>query len=559
MITIELEPQEFQSAYNEVIMVLDSTNKAEDKFQYVVDINIDGVYSSRLKIQSNPQGYGVVDISKHLASRIDKNIIDFTERDLFQRIQDNFIKYDVTLSEEYVLGTSFTGVNNVGGFTQYVYASDHNFIEGDFVTVSNCTNPTYDGVQEVTSATATTITTTRAFSLTGGTGDSILSNGTTTIIPSATVFSEDKYATTNVVDWVDYPSWDATDYIVDGADPAKFMTNLPTSFTVKLNGRYSFNIYNKTTDEARYLKVSSDNNGTYFYDNVFTASTDSSKFLSVGVGPYDIINAPKSGSVPVPGIPIDGDTKSYTIELMDASFNSSSEMYYFTIDRSSTSHENYQLLYLNKGGSYSTFNFSAAHEKSVKAKKTSFKQNYGSYDSSANTYGWNSHDRGSTRLDTVIDEVYSLNSDYVTEAVGNTIEDLIISPEVYHITASTYEFTGAVSISAVTDDGNGKVQVNAVAHDVYVGDTIKMSGVNGYAGEYVVDSVIDVDNFVLCHAFTTTPFIGSSTYAKKTLSADGTLRAIDIKTNRVKLKQRATDKLINYSIQFEYSNKNRVQ
>ena len=56
-ITIEVEPQTFQSAYNEVMVVLNSTNKAEPKFQYVVDINVDGVFSSRLKVQSNPQGF----------------------------------------------------------------------------------------------------------------------------------------------------------------------------------------------------------------------------------------------------------------------------------------------------------------------------------------------------------------------------------------------------------------------------------------------------------------------------------------------------------------------
>ena len=69
-ITIKIEPKEFQSTYNEVVMVLDSTNKAKIKFQYVIDVNVEGVYSTRLKVQSNPDGFGVVNLSKHLESHI---------------------------------------------------------------------------------------------------------------------------------------------------------------------------------------------------------------------------------------------------------------------------------------------------------------------------------------------------------------------------------------------------------------------------------------------------------------------------------------------------------
>lgn len=43
------------------------------------------------------------------------------------------------------------------------------------------------------------------------------------------------------------------------------------------------------------------------------------------------------------------------------------------------------------------------------------------------------------------------------------------------------------------------------------------------------------------------------------LDEDGNLFAINITTNSLKVKQRAIDKLINYSINFEYSNKNTVQ
>ena len=73
-ITIKVQPQDVQSTYNEVVVVLDSTNKSKEKFQYSVDIAVNGDFTSRLKIQSNPQGYGVVNISKHLEPFIYSNL-----------------------------------------------------------------------------------------------------------------------------------------------------------------------------------------------------------------------------------------------------------------------------------------------------------------------------------------------------------------------------------------------------------------------------------------------------------------------------------------------------
>ena len=57
-ITILEEPQFLQPAYNNTIFVLDSTNKNQPKFEYVVDFQVNGGSKAILKIQSNPQGLG---------------------------------------------------------------------------------------------------------------------------------------------------------------------------------------------------------------------------------------------------------------------------------------------------------------------------------------------------------------------------------------------------------------------------------------------------------------------------------------------------------------------
>ena len=104
-ISILAEPQEFQPVYNEVVLVLDSTLKTEESFQFIIDITVNGSYSSRMKVSPNPDGYGVVDMHRHLESYTSYNL-DTAATGTFQQMTDSFCKYSVALKEEYV----FNGV-----------------------------------------------------------------------------------------------------------------------------------------------------------------------------------------------------------------------------------------------------------------------------------------------------------------------------------------------------------------------------------------------------------------------------------------------------------------
>ena len=562
-ITIKVEPQEYQSTYNEVILVLDSTKKAEDKFQYVLDIDVNGVYSSRIKVQSNPAGYGVINISKHLESYISYNF-DLADKEAFKKIINSYGTYDVAFSEEYVLETAFTSVSDNGGFCQYNYAAAHNFVLDDFVTVSASSVPAYDGIQEVTAVpTALAIVTTEVFSATA-TGSTVLSNGTVTIIPDAVTMTGSKFMFNGVLQWLDVPDWDYTDYLIDSTGAGKLLTTLPKTSTTDLEDRQTINLYQNLANEAEYLQVTSDNRGTFFLDNDFNTITSSTNFLSIGVGGFDINNAPLSATAAssVPPI-IDGETKSYTIKTVDlATFAASSEEYTFLVNHCKPQYEGVRLMYLNRFGSFNSFNFSLASSKQTRVKKTTFKQNYGSYDSVANSYGWASSDRGDTRLDTDIREDYSINSDYISEEEGNLIEELIASPEVYHLAENTYVFDTPLAISTHSIVGGFYNIRTAVAHNLNIGDTVKLAGYTDgtYNKELTVLSISGTTNAVLNKPITVLPTLNTAeTVAKQIFSADGVLRAVNVDTNSVKIKKRITDRLINYSLKYSYSNKNIVQ
>lgn len=475
--TIRLEPQEFQSAYNEIITVLDSNKKSRPKFKHVVEIWIDGVYSSKLKVAPNPDGFGVVNLSKHIESYLTSDL-DLADVDVFKNIPNSFVKYEIVLKEEYVYDVPFLTVSNNGGFAQYNFSTDHYMELGDFMTVNASLEASYIGEQEITNVVdSSTVVTTKPYVATS-VGNAELTSGATTILDDPAVFSEDKYALNNVVDWVDVPNFDPSVYEVESTTPALFLTNLSQNQTVFLDDRINFNFYNKTTNEAYYLEVDS-TLGVIRIENNLKTTSDANKFLSVGVAPADILNHSGSTVTLVSGVNpnIDDTIEEYSVVLTDSAGNPTSERFYFKIKSECSPYTNYKLIYLNRSGSFSDFNFELGSNKNVNVKRTNYNKNYGNVTQNGEviTYGWNSYDRGVSSLDTDVTDTYTINSNYITETEGEKIGDLLESPEVYH------------------------------------------------------------------------------------LENDGTLRAINIKTSSVKIKTRLIDQLVNYSIQFNYSNKNTTQ
>ena len=220
-------------------------------------------------------------------------------------------------------------------------------------------------------------------------------------------------------------------------------------------------------------------------------------------------------------------------------------------------------MYLNRGGSFSTFNFTLAHTKAVNVKRKTFEQNYGSYDSVSNTYGWNTYDRGTTVIDTEVEESFTINSDYVNEAVGDTIADLIQSPEVYHLADNEYNTLGAnVTITNAIDKGGFLQLQTSAAHGLKFNDVVRLSGFasDSFNQDWRVKSVDSTTKITINKSSTPTPFVGCGQVLNKlSLTKDGELRAINIKTSSVNLKQTKKEKLISYSIKFNYSTKNNTQ
>ena len=427
-ITILLEPQNFQPVYNEVITVLDSTNKAETNFEYIIDISVDGVVTSQMKVNSNPEGFGIIDLHRHLEGFVSSDI-DITNTDTFQLIPNSFIKYSIALSESYLINVDYTVVNDTGGFARYNCSTAHGLQIGDKIIIANSTDASYNGVQTVTAIPTTlTVITDRAYSATA-TGDIQLADGSNTIVPSATVFSADKFATSSVLSWLDVPNFDETDYKINSTDVGVLLTSSLTNY-VKATTKCYLNFYYSDFAAASFLKVTT-SNGTYKISNPYTWSD---KFLTMNVGADALENSTDTIAVLTGSLPMfDATTTSYTIQLLDSFSAVSSQIYSFNIDNECNPNTNYELLYQDSLGSFIPINFDMVSKRTVSNSKKQYSKNYGSYNSVAASYGWASSDRGRTVIDTDITEKIDIQTNWVDDVVSEKVKDLLLSPVVYHL------------------------------------------------------------------------------------------------------------------------------
>ncbi len=170
-VTVVGTPDIFTPVYNPIFFYMDSTNKNETGFKYVMDIYSANTQNKigRYKLFPRPlDGYGVGDINQLLTSQVgyffDQNFNFITGS------TGSYLDYDVVFGEEYVKYWSFydnsfyTSSDPAFSGKTMFYTLDasntHNFVAGDFVLIQQdpgYTSTYYNGIFEVISASTTAI------------------------------------------------------------------------------------------------------------------------------------------------------------------------------------------------------------------------------------------------------------------------------------------------------------------------------------------------------------------------------------------------------------------
>jgi len=246
-ISIVGSPDKFSPVFNNMYYFLDSTNKTEEGFKYVVDIYESGTSNllDSIKLWPRPvDGYGVNKINTLLKSQISEDIEAIT----LPRSSNNvWLAYDIEFGEEYINYWEYADVEftfapspfeSFASLTALMSSTSQIYTAGDTILVeqnSGFTNSSYSGVHTVLSANATTIIIDVPFG-TGTTGTEggrvSYSNKRKSLFINLTNVSG--YTAFNgAISHQDFPSYTNSIYNFILNPDAKFLTNAPDGYNVK--------------------------------------------------------------------------------------------------------------------------------------------------------------------------------------------------------------------------------------------------------------------------------------------------------------------------------------
>ena len=483
--TIKVAPSGLNPTYNETIFVLESPNIQSANFQWVVEIWIDGLpnavgstLSSTLVILPNPNGFGIVDVQRHIENYI-TTTFQPADLDTMGTAEDSFRIWSLNITE-YFENTvwRFDSNKQSAGNTGFISNTvKHPFFDTDAVVIlqdTPFTHPSYNTGTVLTVISEYEVATPIPFvSATGSEPGLITLDDVTLREINQDIISAVTYKSFNgVIDFSGFNAFTSDIYDMDLATPtALFLTDIPNNYELSrtdplwLNGyteTLSFNTMNVVTDNGEFLITPISPvppvNDTYV--------------IQSKVGYNDLLNTTSGVAVISGGLPIVDPNTTFINVFASNGGTAISETKSFTIVDKCSKYENIKLFFLDRLGSYIPMNFDRVSKSNVTNERSNYKQNYGNYDSVANSWGYTTHARGTTTYDITSKESITCTSDWLTDEQVVLMNILLTSPDVYYI------------------------------------------------------------------------------------DEDGVYRAITITTNSFEKKKRVNDKLLNYTITFEYANNN---
>jgi hypothetical protein len=295
-ITIKGSPDVFSPAFNPIYYYLDSTNKNEDGFKYVVDIYRTGTADLLASYKLFPRpvdGYGVADINQILKSQLSEDILPVKgPRDT----PPAYSCYDIEFGEEYVVKWNFTDNFFVtsGPFTSNLgftgTGGTQPFIAGDLILVeqtSGYTNEAFNGVFEVLSADSNNIITNAPYVISGtpvNPGFITFSDQRKTIFQDLTGFTG-SCVFNGAVAHQEFMQYNSTDYDTSVNSGATFLTNIPNNYTVKPDNTMRLNFYNSIIPTGTTFINVVTQYGVYDLEN----ENPLGKVNVIGAGPANIL------------------------------------------------------------------------------------------------------------------------------------------------------------------------------------------------------------------------------------------------------------------------------
>jgi len=180
-------------------------------------------------------------------------------------------------------------------------------------------------------------------------------------------------------------------------------------------------------------------NATDYFIRLETGITSTAEVFSFGLGVEQInkttdVYKLMGGNMVVAQQPIIASTATgYTFSGMKVFTPGNDTIigYEIVLEDKCSKFEDIQLVFMDKLGSFVPYHFDMVNKHNKTINKTNYQTDYGKYASSTNGWEHKSYDRGVSNLDTVVTDVFTINSNWVSQAVSDWLMELVSSPEVF--------------------------------------------------------------------------------------------------------------------------------
>jgi len=431
-ITIEGQPQVLTPGYNPMMYYLSSTNVNELGFRYIIEVYIAGTGTKLFEKRYAPRpvdGFAEINISRDIQSYLSANE-PFGLESL--NATNHYLKFDIKFGEEYRVAWDFTDFifnNGQTGFWQVPNVTPHPFVVGDQISVVLDSPPgdfrdALEGQFSVIEVVdAYNITTSLAWIGSGLalTGKIYYSDNRKSRFTNLANIST-QTAFNGALDMRQFKDYDYTFYSLDG--DGQFLTTQPRDFRVTLTQDIWTAYFHNYLPFGRrmYFETSTGNIG---YKSISSSNTVGVGLANVGGSGLDTLTM-VVGTLPL----IDDDVEWYEYYLCDTAATELSIRKRVYINRT-CSIEYYEILFLDRLGSFSSFPFQLRSIDKGNVQRMSYNKKFGDVNTTTNTFDFNTWDSGRTTYHIDLSKDLTLNTNWLTDSESVYFEELITSGFTY--------------------------------------------------------------------------------------------------------------------------------
>jgi hypothetical protein len=464
--TIIAQPQQLMPAYNPIKYIIDNTNKNEPGFRYIFTIysatgsHIPANVVAQYKVlPAFSTGYGEQDISKLMQSLV-------TWKFAAGQVNESWYQYDVDLGYEYIDNIDYiTTLQDNGGNVRISFTA-HGFVEGDQVVIAQTgtgptNNPALEGLHTVLSATANQFTVNVLFSTIGES----TANGNVT-------YADNRK--TQVLD----------DELIEDQEV--------------FNGAYSLGIYAQGLfPSADYLgdtnpsyaltslgnpsNPSSATNAALFYESLYQTVQYYIMFRIYNGVAYDVTYYTTVGDNVLSSNGIAGADGLYNVDVFDVMVNINQDFYveitgdngsvfrnYFKYDDRCPINEYNQVFYLDRMGSWQSFNFQLRTYEKGQITREMYNQHIDGYVHNTE-WKYTSEAMGNRTYNTNVAYSLDLNTNWMDQYNADRFQELLTSPQVFYQNPDGVSF--ACTVEATGFENFSQKNKKLIKHSV----TIKLA------------------------------------------------------------------------------------